>query len=255
MAIVWGVPNFRIFTFRLGLIKFHRTHRIPDVLKIVLKWGLLGFLQSDLDLFVLHFFEIQFLTFYTIQMVFVEVNANLMTCRWFDGNTKYFEIWRLYRRPLNFASLKLRYPYIFFVLVWTLRVKTKTMKHFVSCIMFFWKSYNISLLRAHFYPTCVLLCRNSQNRHFLTIQYFSFISEMKHMLTYSITYRNVVKHIFIYICRNNGKILDSAKVMVGQKLHCALMGEAVKSEVSLDIKIYSRNLVIAALYRTPDKKE
>ena len=78
---------------------------------------------------------------------------------------------------------------------------------------------------------------------------------MKHMLTYSITYRNVVKHIFIYICRNNGKILDSAKVMVGQKLHCALMGEAVKSEVSLDIKIYSRNLVIAALYRTPDKKE
>ena len=41
----------------------------------------------------------------------------MMLCQCFDGNAKYFDMWWLYHKPLNFATLKFRDPCFIFVVV------------------------------------------------------------------------------------------------------------------------------------------
>lgn len=56
-------------------------------------------------------------------MVVVPVHANITVWKGFDENAKYFDIWGLYCKSLNFATLKFRE--IFFVFGGNIVCKTK----------------------------------------------------------------------------------------------------------------------------------
>ena len=74
------------------------------------------------------------------------------------------------------------------------------------------------------------ICRKLQNRHFLRMKYLSLILKLnKFMFAYIIILQRSIGHIF---ARPIGKILDSAKVMVCQRvIQCTPGGSCKKRSV------------------------